>query len=348
MLPGTVMRRAQSELCDWQGRGVSVMEISHRSEAFIQLAATAEHRLRDLYAIPSDYHLLFLAGGAGHQFAMVPMNLLGKQQCPDYLHTGYWSWCALREAQRYCQPNRAVCCAATHYRHIPPEQTWNLQQDSPYVYLTMNETLNGLEFPGPPDCGDSPLVADMTSTFLSRPVDISRFGLIFAAGQKNFCPAGMTVVIIHDRLLGRASARCPQLYNYTSQVQAGSMLNTPPTFNWYMADLTFAWLQEQGGLAAMEERNRRKAQRLYQYIDGSDFYSNDIDPEYRSCMNVSFVLAEPQHNEHFVQQAEEAGLLALRGHRKVGGMRASLYNALPEEAVSALLDFMRDFEQHHA
>ena len=347
MLPAAVMRKAQAELCSWRGRGTSIAEISHRSEDFAAVASTTEHTLRALYAVPDDYHVLFLAGGASHQFAMVPLNLLGGKSHADYLHTGYWSAAALREAGRYCQPREAVCCAPLQFTTIPPHNTWTLREDSPYVYLAMNETLNGLEFPVVPDCGEIPIVADMTSTFLSRPLDISRFGLIFAGGQKNVCPAGLTVIIIRDTLLGRASNLCPELYNYTAQVKAQSMLNTPPTFNWYMAGLNFAWLQQQGGLTAMAEINRRKAQRLYDYIDTEDLYINDIDKPYRSCMNVSFSLRDPALDDYFVQQAEAAGLFALRGHRLRGGMRASLYNALPEAAVIALVDFMQDFARQH-
>ena len=344
MLMEPVMRQVEEELRDWRGLGVSVMEISHRSPEFVDLAEAAEADLRELYAVPDEYRVLFLAGGASHQFAMVPLNLWNGQEHADYLHTGHWSWRAFQEARRYGEPRLALSCGDGSFGRIPAMTEWDLDPASAYTYLAMNETLQGLEFPEPPCVhGSSPLVADMTSTFLSRPLDISRFGLLFAAGQKNFAPAGLTVVIVREDLLGRARPQCPLMYNYMSQAEAGSMCNTPPTFSWYVASLTFSWLKKQGGLAKLAAKNRRNASRLYAFIDESGFYSNAIDPEFRSWMNVSFRLAEERLNDSFVEEAAAAGLLGLRGHRQVGGMRASLYNAMPEEGVTALISFMRDF-----
>ncbi len=347
MLPFEVMQQAREELLDWGGRGYSVMEISHRSPEFQELAYRIEADLRELYAVPTSYRVLFLAGGASHQFAMVPMNLVPPNEGADYLHTGHWSGMALREAQKYCRARTAMSAAESGFTTIPPRVSWEIDPASRYVYLALNETLKGLEFPEPPDCGELPLVADATSNFLSGPLDIGRFGLIFAGAQKNVAPAGMTVVIVHESLLGRARTDCPRVFNFSEQARERSMCNTPPTFNWYMAGLNFGWLKRQGGMRVMAERNRRKAQRLYACIDGSGLYENRIDRRFRSRMNVSFELNRSELEGRFVEEAEAVGLHALRGHSRIGGLRASVYNAMPEAGVSALVDFMCDFERRY-
>lgn len=347
MLPTAVLERAQAELPDWQGSGMSVMEMSHRGKEFVGIAARAEADLRELMGIPASYKVLFLQGGASLQFAMVPANLLRGRTSADYVNTGQWSKKAISEAKRLCQVNVAASAEASGFTTIPPRETWRLDPQAAYVHYTPNETIGGVEFHTIPDVGDVPLVADMSSTILSRPVDVSRYGLIYAGAQKNIGPAGVTVVIVREDLIGELAPGMPSLFDYQAQAEADSMLNTPPTYAWYIAGLVFQWLKDQGGLAAMAERNRRKAEKLYAAIDGSDFYANPVEPSARSWMNVPFTLARPELDEPFLKQASASGLKTLKGHRSVGGMRASIYNAMPEEGVDALIAFMREFERTH-
>ncbi len=347
MLPEAVLERARAELLDWHGTGMSVMEMSHRGEEFVSIARQAEADLRRLMGVPDDYHVLFLQGGATSQFAMVPMNLLRGRGRADYLDTGLWSRKAIKEARRYCEVNVAASSEAEGYTTIPPRESWRLDPQAAYVHYTPNETIGGVEFHWIPDTGDVPLVADMSSTILSRPIDVSRFGLIYAGAQKNIGPAGLTVVIVRRDLVGETLPGTPTMLDYAAHAEAGSMLNTPPTFAWYLAGLVFRWILEQGGLEAMAERNRRKAEKLYAAIDASGFYRNPVDPACRSWMNVPFTLADPALDATFLEEAKAAGLVALKGHRSVGGMRASIYNAMPEEGVDRLVEFMRDFERRH-
>jgi phosphoserine aminotransferase len=347
MLPQAVIERAQSEMLDWHRSGMSVMEMSHRGKEFMSIAEKAEADLRALLAIPDNYKVLFLQGGASSQFAMVPLNLLGDKTGADYFNTGSWSKKAIAEAKRFCDVNVCATSEATGFTTVPPESEWALRADAGYVHYTPNETIGGVEFPLIPDTGDVPLVADMSSTILSRPVDVSRFGVIYAGAQKNIGPAGLTVVIVRDDLIGHAAKRTPAMFDYQVHADNGSMYNTPPTYAWYLAGLVFEWLQEQGGLAKMAEINERKAAKLYAAIDNSDFYSNPVEPRSRSWMNVPFILANPELDGEFLKQAASAGMVTLKGHRSVGGMRASIYNAMPEEGVDTLIAFMRDFAQQY-
>ncbi len=347
VLPGSVLEQARDELLDWHGSGMSVMEMSHRSKEYLSIAVQAESDLRTLLAIPDNYKVLFLQGGATSQFAMVPMNLLRGRTQADYINTGAWSKKAIAEARRYCEVNVAASSADSSFTTIPASASWQLNSAAAYVHYTPNETIGGVEFHGIPDTGDVPLVADMSSTILSRPIDVSRYGLIYAGAQKNIGPAGLTVVIVREDLIGTTLPATPSMFDYQAHADNGSMLNTPPTFAWYLAGLVFVWLHEQGGLAAMAEFNRRKAQHLYDAIDGSDFYHSPVDPACRSWMNVPFTLANADLDGEFLAQAKAAGLLNLKGHRSVGGMRASIYNAMPEAGVAALIDFMREFERRH-
>lgn len=346
-LPTEVLEQARDEMLDWQGRGISVMETSHRNPEFMAVAAQAERDLRDLLAVPDHYHVLFMQGGASAQFAAVPLNLLGRRTSADYLDTGYWSTRAIREAARYCRVNVAASSADTHYVTVPEASQWRLSSDAAYVHCTPNETIGGLAFAGIPDTGDIPLVADMSSSILSGPLDINRFGLVYASAQKNIGPAGITLVILREDLTGLASDVCPSFQNYQRVADNGSMLNTPPTFAWYLSGLVFQWLRRQGGLSAVQALNQRKAGKLYAVIDGSDFYHNPIEAAFRSIMNVPFRLADDTLDSVFLREAEDAGLLNLKGHREVGGMRASIYNAVPEAAVDALVVFMSDFERRY-
>lgn len=345
-LPEAVLKHASEEMLDYQGRGLSVMEMSHRSAEMVAIAEKAEQDLRDLLGISDDYHVLFLQGGASQQFAMVPMNLLGDGGKADYVNTGQWSKKAIKEAQRFGQVNVVASSEDSNFTYVPAQEDWSLSADASYLHYTPNETIGGVEFPFIPQT-DTPLVADFSSTILSRPLDVSRFGVIYAGAQKNIGPAGITVVIIRKDLVGKASASVPAMLDYKTHADAGSMYNTPPTYAWYLAGLVFQWLKDQGGLAAMEAINKRKADALYGYIDGSDFYSNPVEPSCRSWMNVPFVLADAELDKTFLKEAEQARLLNLAGHRSVGGMRASIYNAVPEAAVTALIDFMKDFEKRH-
>jgi len=347
VLPNAVLQQAREELLDWHGSGMSVMEMSHRSKEYLSIAEQAEADLRELLQIPAGYHVLFLQGGATSQFAMVPMNLLRGQSRADYINTGSWSKKAIAEAARYCSVNVAASSEDTKFTSIPAKESWRLDSGSAYVHYTPNETIGGVEFHRIPDCGDVPLVADMSSTILSRPLDVSRYGLIYAGAQKNIGPAGLTVVIVREDLVGSTLDGTPTMFDYKKHADNGSMLNTPPTFAWYLAGLVFDWLKKQGGLSAMAEINRRKSKHLYAAIDRSGFYRSPVDVDSRSWMNVPFTLADAALDSTFLEQAGQAGLLNLKGHRSVGGMRASIYNAMPEAGVDALTDFMREFERAH-
>ncbi len=347
-LPESVLEQAKAELLDWRGTGMSVMEMSHRGKEFIAIAEGAEADLRDLLAVPDNYKVLFLQGGASGQFAMVPMNLLGDKTKADYVNTGSWSKKAIAEAKRYCTVNVVASAEASKFTTVPPRDEWKCDPEAAYIHYTPNETINGVEFPDVPQVGEVPLVADISSTILSRPLDISKFGVIYAGAQKNIGPAGLTIVIVREDLIGRALPTTPGIFDYQAQAKADSMNNTPPTYAWYMAGLVFQWLKDQGGLAAMAERNRRKAQWLYDAIDQSGYYKNPVDPPYRSWMNVPFTLPDPDLDKTFLAEAKAAGLVTLAGHRSIGGMRASIYNAMPEQGVRALIAFMDDFQHRNS
>jgi phosphoserine aminotransferase len=346
-LPTEVLEQVRSELTDWRGSGSSVMEVSHRSRAFLEIAEAAERDLRELLGMSDDYRVLFMQGGASAQFAAIPLNLAAPDDCVDFLITGAWSKKALEEARRYCRVNVAADEAASGYCTVPDARSLNCSAGAAYLHYTPNETIGGVEFPYIPDSGALPLVADMSSTLLSRPVDVARCALIYAGAQKNIGPAGLTVVIVRDELLGHARPGTPAVWDYRAVAEQHSMVNTPPTFAWYVAGLVFKWLLSQGGLAAMGERNRVKAQMLYAAIDASGFYKNPVAKDCRSWMNVPFTLAHPNLDGAFLAAATAAGLTNLEGHRLVGGMRASLYNAMPLAGVEALTAFMREFERRH-
>jgi phosphoserine aminotransferase len=347
VLPLDVLQQAQAELVEWQGMGMSVMEISHRSKAFIKVAEQAEADLRELLQIPQEYSVLFLQGGATTHFALIPMNLSATDQSADYLVTGSWSKKASKEAGVVRKVGIVADGAASNYMDVPGRQSWKLNSEAAYFHYCANETISGLEIHTPPDVGAVPLVADMSSTILSRPVDVRKFGMIYAGAQKNIGPSGLVILIVRKDLLERAPASLPPILKYSAHAAEGSMLNTPPTFSWYFAGLVFAWLKRQGGLAKMAELNQRKADRLYRAIDGSGFYTNPVAKPYRSWMNVPFTLPREDLDAEFLKQAESAGLTNLKGHRSVGGMRASIYNAMTEEGVIALVDFMADFARRH-
>jgi phosphoserine aminotransferase len=346
VLPLEVLEQAREELTDWRGAGMSVMEMSHRGKAFISIAEQAEADLRELLAVPKNYKVLFLQGGATAQFAGVPLNLTKPDSVVDYVNTGAWSKKAIGEAKHYAKVNVAAD-AAEPYTSIPAQASWKLSPNAAYLHYTPNETIGGVEFHFAPDAGAAPLVADMSSTILSRPIDVSKFGVIYGGAQKNIGPAGLTLVIVRDDLLGRARPDTPAFMDFAAMAKEGSMLNTPPTFAWYVAGLVFQWLKRQGGLTKMGEINRAKAERLYGAIDDSPFYRNPVARDARSWMNVPFTLARPELDKTFIAEASAAGLKTLEGHRSVGGMRASLYNAMPMEGVTALVDFMKEFERKH-
>ncbi|CAJ0994442.1 Phosphoserine aminotransferase [Sodalis praecaptivus] len=348
MLPAEVLRKAEQELCNWHGLGTSVMEISHRSKEFLEVAQSSEQDLRELLAIPDNYKVLFCHGGARAQFAAVPMNLLGDAASADYIDGGYWAHSAIKEAQKYCDPRVIdVTTDIDGLRAIKPMRDWALSADGAYVHYCPNETIDGLAIDELPDFGDRVVVADFSSTILSHPLDVSRFGVIYAGAQKNIGPAGLTLVIVREDLLGRASKALPSILHYSVLAENDSMFNTPPTFAWYLSGLVFKWLKAQGGLAEMDKRNQAKASLLYRTIDQSDFYRNRVAPANRSRMNVPFQLADSNLDALFLQEAQAAGLHALKGHRVVGGMRASLYNAMPLAGVQALVDFMLGFARRH-
>ena len=347
-LPQAVLEQAQQEMLDYRGLGLSIMEMSHRDNVFVEIAEQAEKDLRDLMGISDDYAVLFLQGGASSQFAMVPMNLLGEGQTADYINTGQWSKKAIKEAGRYGKINVAASSEDTNFSTVPPQDSWNLSDNPAYVHYCPNETIGGLEYSFVPTVGDTPLVADMSSTILSRPVDVNQYGLIYAGAQKNIGPAGLTLVIVRKDLLGKAASSVPAMLNYQIHADNGSMYNTPPTYAWYLSGLVFSWLKKQGGVGNMGEINQRKAEKLYGFIDNSGLYSNPVEVISRSRMNVPFVLADDRLDKPFLDQAQAAGLLNLKGHRSVGGMRASIYNAVPEAAVDALIAFMAEFEKRNA
>ena len=348
-LPESVLAQAQAELLDYRGSGMSVMEMSHRSAEFIDVAERAEASLRRLLGLGDGYRVLFLQGGATLQFAMVPMNLASPGATVDYVDTGAWSKKAIAEAGKFAEVNVAASSAAEQYSHIPAPSEWRTSADAAYLHLCSNETIGGLQFSSFEGLGypGVPLVADMSSDFLSRPLDVSRFGLIYAGAQKNVGPAGITLVLIREDLLERSTATLPGMLDYSVHAAAGSMSNTPPTFAWYMAGLVFDWLLEQGGLAGIEAVNRRKADTLYDAIDNSNFYSCPVQPAHRSVMNVPFTLHDAALDGDFLAGAKTRGLLNLKGHRSVGGMRASLYNAVSQDSVDALVNYMADFEGRH-
>ena len=346
-IPEEVLSQAQQEMLDWQGSGMSVMEMSHRGKEFVSIAEQAEADLRELMAIPSNYKVLFLQGGASAQFAMIPMNIAGKGAKADYINTGAWSKKAIGEAKRLTSVNIAATTESDNFTRAPEQSELKLDGSAAYLHYTPNETIGGVEFSYIPESGDVPLVADMSSTILSRPVDVSRFGIIYAGAQKNIGPAGLTVVIIRDDLIGKFDD-LPSIFDYKNHAENDSMLNTPPTYAWYIAGLVFQWIKGKGGLAAMAEINKRKADKLYAAIDNSAFYKNPVSVESRSWMNVPFTLANADLDADFLSEAKANGLVTLKGHRSVGGMRASIYNAMPEEGIDALISFMADFEKRRA
>jgi phosphoserine aminotransferase len=347
MLPEPVLLRAQAELLDWRGSGMSVMEVSHRGTDFVEFAAESERNLRALLRVPANYKVLFLQGGATLQFAAVPLNLAPAGSVVDYVVTGNWGEKAVQEAQRYATVNVAANSKSTKFTTIPDARTWTVSDAAAYLHYTPNETVFGVEFHDIPEVSDAPLVADMSSTLLSRPLDVSRFGVIYAGAQKNIGPAGLAIVIVRDDLLGRARRETPGVVDYKTMAENDSMWNTPSTLAWYFAGLVFDWLAEQGGLDAMGKRNERKAAKLYAAIDGSGYYKNPVEKAARSWMNIPFTLPDAALDKPFLQEAKAAGLTNLKGHRVVGGMRASLYNAMPEAGVDALVAFMSDFAKRH-
>ena len=343
VLPAPVLEHVGAELTDLGESGMSIVEISHRGSAFRKIAEKTEADLRRILAIPDDYRVLFMQGGATLQFAAVPLNLTPAGGSSDHLITGEWSRRAAAEAAKFGSVNVAADGALSGYRTIPDRDHWSLDPHATYVAHATNETINGVEFPAAPDAGDVPLVADMSSTILSRPIAVGDYGLIYFGAQKNLGPAGLTIVIIRDDLIGHARPETPTILDYAEMARSGSLLNTPPTFSWYVAGLVLEWIEAEGGLIAMAARNQRKKDLLYAAIDASDLYVNDVEEAYRSWTNVPFRLTDPSLEAAFLGEAEQAGLMNLKGHRSVGGMRASLYNAMPEDGVAALIDFMEDF-----
>lgn len=349
MLPAEVLKLAQQELCDWHGLGTSVMEISHRGKEFIQVAEEAEQDFRSLLNIPSNYKVLFCHGGGRGQFAGIPLNILGDKNVADYVDAGYWAASAVKEAKKYCTPNVIDAkITVDGKRAVTPMSEWQLTPGAAYLHYCPNETIDGIAIDDTPNFGDDVIVAaDFSSTILSREIDVNRFGVIYAGAQKNIGPAGLTLVIVREDLLGKASVACPSILDYTVLSENDSMFNTPPTFAWYLAGLVFKWLKQQGGVAAMDKINQQKAELLYGVIDNSGFYRNDVAQANRSRMNVPFQLADSALDKLFLEESFAAGLHALKGHRVVGGMRASIYNAMPLDGVKALTDFMLDFERRH-
>ncbi|HET7363626.1 MAG TPA: 3-phosphoserine/phosphohydroxythreonine transaminase [Burkholderiales bacterium] len=345
MLPAEVLSRAGDEMLDWHGSGMSVMEMSHRGREFIGIAAEAEKDLRELLAVPANYKVLFLAGGATLQFAQVPMNLLRGKGKADYVSTGEWSKKAIKEAKSYCDVHIAATSEDRNFTYAPKQ--WNVRNDAAYIHYCSNETIGGVEYHAVPAHADVPLVADASSHFLSRPIDISGFGLIYAGAQKNVGPAGLTIAIVRDDLIGQAAKGTPSVMDYKAQAEADSMLNTPPSYSIYIAALVFKWLKALGGLAEIERRNIAKSKLLYDYLDTTRFYRNPVAKEDRSRMNVPFTLPDARLDEPFLKGATERGMVQLKGHRSVGGMRASIYNAMPIEGVQRLVEYMREFEKRH-
>jgi len=345
VLPREVLAQARDEFLDWHASGMSVMEMSHRGKEFISIAETAEEDLRELLAIPANYKVLFLQGGATAQFAMVPLNLLRGKNKADYIHTGEWAKKAIGEARKFCTVNVAASSEDKNFTYAPRQAAWKLDPQTAYVHYTGNETIGGVEFQWIPQTGEVPLVCDLSSSLMSRPLDVGKFGLIYAGAQKNIGPAGLTIVIVRDDLIGHAAAGTPSMLDYKIQADNDSMYNTPPTYAIYVAGLVFQWLQKQGGLAGMEKINIAKAGLLYDLIDASGFYHSPVARDDRSRMNVPFTLRDAALGDEFLKQAAKVGLIQLKGHRSVGGMRASLYNAMPMEGVKALVEHMREFER---
>jgi phosphoserine aminotransferase len=347
VLPQEVLRQAAAEMTDWHGSGMSVMEMSHRGEEFMSIHAAALRDIRELLAVPENYKILFLQGGGLGENAIVPMNLLGRKPQPavvDFIQTGSWTTKSLKEARKYCTVNVAASSEESKFTTIPPRDSWKLTSDAAYVHICTNETIDGVEYQFTPDVGSVPLVADMSSHILARPVDVSKYGVIFGGAQKNIGPAGLTVVIVREDLIGHALPICPSAFDWKVVSENNSMYNTPPTYAIYIAGLVFQWLKRQGGVAAIEQRNIAKAAMLYDYLDSTGFYQNRVAVEHRSRMNVPFFLHDETHNTAFLAGAKERGLLQLKGHKSVGGMRASLYNAMPIEGVQALVAYLKEFE----
>jgi phosphoserine aminotransferase len=346
-LPEEVLRQAADEMLDWHGSGQSVMEMSHRGKEFMSIAAQAEADLRELMAIPANYKVLFLQGGATLQFEMIPINLLRGKASADFVNTGEWAKKAIKEAKPFCQVNVIASSEDRHFTYAPPQSAWKIDPQAAYVHYTANETIGGVEFHWTPDTGDVPLVCDMSSNILSKPVDVSKYGLIYAGAQKNIGPAGLTIVIVRDDLIGHAVPTPPTMLDYKIHADADSMYNTPPTYGVYIAGLVFQWLKRLGGLAAMEKKNVQKADLLYDYLDRSAFFHNPVDKRDRSRMNVPFTLKNAELDEEFLKGAKARGMTQLKGHRSVGGMRASIYNAMPLAGVEALVAYMKEFEAKH-
>jgi phosphoserine aminotransferase len=346
-LPEEVLRQAAEEMVDWHGSGTSVMEMSHRGKEFMGIAAQAEADLRELMGIPANYKVLFLQGGASLQFEMIPINLLRGKGKADYVHTGEWAKKAIKAAKTFCDVNVVASAEDKSFTYAPAQSGWKLDKDAAYVHYTANETIGGVEFHWTPETGEVPLVCDMSSNILSRPIDVTRYGLIYAGAQKNIGPAGLTIVIVRDDLVGHAQPKPPAMLDYKTHVDAESMYNTPPTYSIYIAGLVFQWLKKNGGVAAMEQKNIAKAKSLYDYLDTTDFYRNPVATSDRSRMNVPFTLKDAALDEEFLKGAKGRGMIQLKGHRSVGGMRASIYNAMPAEGVAALVDYMREFEKSH-
>ena len=347
VLPEPVLEQAAAEMLDWHGSGMSVMEMSHRGKEFIAIHAQAEADLRELLGIPANYKVLFLQGGAAAQFAMIPLNLLHGKAGADYVNTGQWSKKAIGEAKKYCKVNVAASSEDANYTYAPKQSAWKLDPNAAYVHITSNETIGGVEFHWTPDTGDVPLVTDASSHILSRPMDVSRYGLIYAGAQKNIGPAGLAIVIVRDDLIGHADPSTPGVFDYKIQADNDSMYNTPPTYGIYMAGLVFQWLKKLGGLKKMEELNLAKAQLVYDYLDQTEFYHTPVAKDDRSRMNIPFTLRNSALDDEFLKQAKGRNLMQLKGHRSVGGMRASIYNAMPKEGVEALVQFMKEFERTH-
>jgi len=343
-LPEAVLKQAAEEMLDWRGSGQSVMEMSHRGKEFMSIAAQAEADLRELMGIPANYKVLFLQGGASLQFAMIPINLLRGKTSADYVHTGEWAKKAIKEAKQFCQVNIAASSEDKNFTYAPAQAGWKLSPDAAYVHYTANETIGGVEFHWLPQTGDVPLVCDMSSNILSKPVDVSKYGLIYAGAQKNIGPAGLTIVIVREDLIGQALPKTPVMLDYKTHAENESMYNTPPTYGIYIAGLVFQWLKQQGGLAAMEKHNREKAALLYAFLDQSQFFVSPVAKADRSQMNVPFTLKKAELDEEFLKGAKARGMIQLKGHRSVGGMRASIYNAMPVDGVRALVDYMKEFE----
>lgn len=354
MLPQEVLQQAADEMLDWHGSGMSVMEMSHRGKEFQSIFDEAQRDLRELLAVPANYRILFLQGGGIGENAVVPMNLAARNGHPgtvDFIHTGSWSGKSIKEAKKYCNVNVAASSEGDRFHSIPPRESWKLSRDAAYVHVCTNETIDGVEFQFTPDVAvetnGAPVVADMSSHILSREIDVSRYGVIFGGAQKNIGPAGVTLVIVREDLLGHAMPICPSAFDWKIVADNNSMYNTPPTYGIYIAGLVFQWLKRQGGVAAMEKRNVAKAALLYDYLDSTDFYCNKVARDCRSRMNVPFFLADERLNDDFLAGAKSRGLLQLKGHKSVGGMRASIYNAMPIEGVQALVDYLKDFEKQH-